>query len=291
MDKSRAMPILAGAAMAFSLAACQGMGWGESGSGQSSSMQGSSSYPQSGTSQSASASGGGGGMAQQQAAAPALVRDVQRSLGSRGYDPGAVDGVYGSGTEAALRRFQRDQNMASSGQIDAPTLMALGLTNQAGAPQRSGAAYTPTNQRQGAPVDQRQGAMALPSGQVRDVQQGLADRGYDAGPVDGQMGPRTRQALRDFQRDRNLQASGQPDQRTLAALGIEAGGAGTQTGEMPAGRQGEPPPPDIPDQVPEQQGELPPTGSQAPGSAPESSREPGIPGQVEPPPASGPAGQ
>lgn len=278
MDKSRAMPILAGAAMAFSLAACQGMGGGDSGSGgQSSSMQGSSAYPQSSSAQGAVAS-------QQQAAAPALVRDVQRTLGSRGYDPGAVDGIYGGGTESALRRFQRDQNLTSSGQIDSQTLAALGLTNQAGAPQRSGATYTPTNQRQG--------AMAVPSGQVREVQQTLADRGYSAGPVDGRMGPRTQQALRDFQRDRNLQASGQPDQQTLAALGLEGGG--TQTGQMPAERSDEaPPPPDIPGeiparerQVPQQQGELPPTGSQAPGSAPEATRTPGLPGQETQPPQS-----
>lgn len=251
MDKIRAMPILASAAMALSLAACQGMGWGDSGS------------------QAQTSSAPGASASQQQAASTGLVRDVQRSLGVRGYDPGAADGVYGSGTENALRRFQRDQNISSSGQIDTQTLAALGLTGQAiGQPQHAGAAPSPYR-----PTGQRQGAMAQPSEQTRQVQQSLADRGYDTGPVDGRNGPRTRDALRNFQRDQNISASGRADGQTLAALGIGSGSPGTQTGQMP-----------------QQQGELPPTGSQAPGSAPEAGRTPSLPGQEVQPPAS-PAGQ
>ena len=38
---------------------------------------------------------------------------------------------------------------------------------------------------------------------ARQVQQQLAKRGYDPGPVDGVAGPKTQRALRDFQRSKN----------------------------------------------------------------------------------------
>lgn len=53
---------------------------------------------------------------------------------------------------------------------------------------------------------------------VRDLQQSLKDAGHDL-TVDGQWGPETEQALRDFQRDEGLDASGRPDGETMAALG------------------------------------------------------------------------
>lgn len=58
------------------------------------------------------------------------------------------------------------------------------------------------------------------SSYVRSVQQALADRGYSPGPVDGQWGPGTEDALRRFQSSQGLQATGQLDSRTTSALGL-----------------------------------------------------------------------
>jgi peptidoglycan hydrolase-like protein with peptidoglycan-binding domain len=60
------------------------------------------------------------------------------------------------------------------------------------------------------------------SDEIRSVQQALNDQGYDAGAVDGQMGPNTQDALRRFQQAQNLPQTGEPDTRTLAALGISS---------------------------------------------------------------------
>lgn len=60
---------------------------------------------------------------------------------------------------------------------------------------------------------------------VRRIQQALSDRGYEV-QVDGIWGPETRQALMEFQSEQNMQASGQLDSETFAALEQEAG---TQT--------------------------------------------------------------
>lgn len=74
------------------------------------------------------------------------------------------------------------------------------------------------------------------SGQIdqntaRQVQQQLQSQGYDVGQVDGVWGQKSRQALMNYQRDQNIQATGRPDQQTLAALGVERGG--TQQAQTP----------------------------------------------------------
>ncbi|MCR6632484.1 MAG: peptidoglycan-binding protein [Magnetospirillum sp.] len=66
---------------------------------------------------------------------------------------------------------------------------------------------------------------------ARQVQQQLQQQGYDVGQVDGIWGARSRQALMNFQRDQNLQASGRPDQQTMAALGIDQSAQQAQTPE------------------------------------------------------------
>lgn len=43
---------------------------------------------------------------------------------------------------------------------------------------------------------------------VADVQQGLYDLGYDPGPADGRMGPKTRSAIKAYQKDSGLPANG-----------------------------------------------------------------------------------
>jgi hypothetical protein len=55
---------------------------------------------------------------------------------------------------------------------------------------------------------------------IRSVQQALNDRGYNAGPVDGQWGPATQDALRRFQQVSGLPQTGELGQQTLAALGV-----------------------------------------------------------------------
>ena len=53
---------------------------------------------------------------------------------------------------------------------------------------------------------------------VLQAQRALTERGYHPGPTDGLMGPRTRRALRDFQLDMGLDATGLLDQATSEAL-------------------------------------------------------------------------
>lgn len=53
-----------------------------------------------------------------------------------------------------------------------------------------------------------------------DVQRALKRRGYYSGSVDGDIGPRSRSAIREYQADHGLPVSGRVDGSLLRSLGI-----------------------------------------------------------------------
>lgn len=57
----------------------------------------------------------------------AVVTEIQTRLKNWGYYSGAVDGVYGSKTEAAVRFFQQKNGLTADGQAGSQTLAALGI--------------------------------------------------------------------------------------------------------------------------------------------------------------------
>jgi lysozyme family protein len=57
----------------------------------------------------------------------AQVKVLQRALVALGYAPGAIDGDYGSSTQAAVTRFQRASALAADGVLGPKTLAALKL--------------------------------------------------------------------------------------------------------------------------------------------------------------------
>lgn len=59
---------------------------------------------------------------------------------------------------------------------------------------------------------------------IKRAQEKLSAQGHDAGQADGKLGAKTQAALKGFQQSKGLQASGQLDTQTLAALDI----SGTQ---------------------------------------------------------------
>src|SRR6266550_1321156 len=60
----------------------------------------------------------------------AVVSSVQSQLAKLGYYPGAVDGVAGDETQAAIARYQEGNNLSVTGTVTAATLQSLGLTGR-----------------------------------------------------------------------------------------------------------------------------------------------------------------
>ena len=65
-------------------------------------------------------------------ASGATVTEIQTRLKAWGYYDGAVDGIYGSRTEAAVRYFQRKNGLSVDGQVGDETLAALGIPSTGG---------------------------------------------------------------------------------------------------------------------------------------------------------------
>ncbi len=53
---------------------------------------------------------------------------------------------------------------------------------------------------------------------TRQIPEDLRAAGFYSGPIDGRFGPRTSQALKDFQRSKGLRMTGRIDNRTERAL-------------------------------------------------------------------------
>jgi len=56
------------------------------------------------------------------------VQDIQRALEAKGYAPGRMDGFMDNDTRAAIREFQKDNDLVVTGSIDEKTAYLLGVT-------------------------------------------------------------------------------------------------------------------------------------------------------------------
>ncbi len=61
------------------------------------------------------------------------VTEIQTRLKEWGYYSGKVDGVFGSGTETAVKKFQRKNGLTADGKVGPATLAALGVSDRSGA--------------------------------------------------------------------------------------------------------------------------------------------------------------
>lgn len=74
----------------------------------------------------------------------------------------------------------------------------------------------------------------MPTVEVREVQGRLRAMGFNPGPVDGQVGPLTENAAKQYQRARGLEVTGAVDRNLLARLRQEAPPPRRYSGNGPA---------------------------------------------------------
>ncbi|MGH1549566.1 peptidoglycan-binding domain-containing protein [Leifsonia poae] len=131
-----------------------------------------------------------------QAAVGAYVAALQNDLAAAGYYTGAVDGIYGPQTAAAVEALQQKNGLPVTGAVDKATAAALQkeLAAAGGAAAKDDTAAT----------------IAL--------QQTLKLAGYWDGPVDGAWTPALTEAVMALQTDLGVPATGVVDAVTISAF-------------------------------------------------------------------------
>ncbi|NEO98348.1 MAG: hypothetical protein F6K58_06645 [Symploca sp. SIO2E9] len=138
---------------------------------------------------------------------PAVTK-LQNSLRAAGVYSGPVTGYYGRLTQAAVRDFQQAKALPVTGIADANTLSLLQGTSGSITP----APITTT------PIAAAQLRRGNSGQSVTQLQNRMRDLGVYSGPVTGFYGELTEAAIRNFQRSKELPATGIADANTLAAL-------------------------------------------------------------------------
>jgi peptidoglycan hydrolase-like protein with peptidoglycan-binding domain len=124
------------------------------------------------------------------------VKDLQQGLKDLGYDPGPVDGTFGSETETAVKKFQGDRGIAVDGEVGETTWLNLDEADQS------------------KPI-LKPGSRGLP---VRRAQKRMTLAGYDTGGVDGVYGSKTESAVKKLQQDYGLAQDGIVGPQTWAKI-------------------------------------------------------------------------
>jgi peptidoglycan hydrolase-like protein with peptidoglycan-binding domain/DNA invertase Pin-like site-specific DNA recombinase len=128
------------------------------------------------------------------------VRALQRRLRTLGLRPGAVDGLFGPQTKAAVESFQHAAGLQVDGIVGPQTRRTL---RRASAPMLG----------RGAGYNKRGGSV-----RVRVLQRQLRRLGLRPGPIDGLYGPLTAAAVGRFQRDQGSASDGVAWARTRRAI-------------------------------------------------------------------------
>lgn len=130
---------------------------------------------------------------------------IQRQLQAAGFNPGPVDGIFGTRTQTVLTHVQNGcPTMAEFAALLGPSSSVVGSVKTPGKDQPNA---MPASSEQTSVAQARpriEPIAARPREEVRILQLRLRDAGFDPGPFDGIMGPKTKLALQQFQaRQRN----------------------------------------------------------------------------------------
>jgi peptidoglycan hydrolase-like protein with peptidoglycan-binding domain len=159
------------------------------------------------------------------------VAQLQRLLITLGQDPaGGADGVFGPGTEAALRNVQSAFGLSATGVVDADTaarLLTGNGTAAPAAPEAPAESPAPEAEPAAAPAASDSPLVGLKYGDwgrnVTTLQEQLIASGRELrGGADGLFGLVTMNAIKDFQTAKGLEVTGRVNEATAQALASTA---------------------------------------------------------------------
>jgi peptidoglycan hydrolase-like protein with peptidoglycan-binding domain len=142
------------------------------------------------------------------------VMNLQKLLADRGFYNGAVDGVMGNQTRAAIVAAQRAYNLTVDGVAGSQTLAALESDGNKGVVSSSSNTSSSTTSNSSTSTT----TSTVRSTEVANLQELLKKRGFYTGSADGLMGPKTRLAITEAQKNYGLAIDGIAGPQTIAAL-------------------------------------------------------------------------
>ena len=135
----------------------------------------------------------------------ALIYTLQQRLKDLGYYTIKVDGIFGSGTQRAVRDFQRVNGLTVTGKADSATQTLLYSSAAKPAGYYGGSYKTLTRS-------------SKYQSKVVPLQRRLKELGYYSGSIDGYFGSKTYRAVRNFQSRNGISVTGKADPYTQQVL-------------------------------------------------------------------------
>src|SRR6516165_1033305 len=149
-----------------------------------------------------------------------IINDIQRELTRRGYYDGAVDGLYGPKTDAAIRDFEQAAGLKPSTEPNEALLQAIMRSPAKLAKGATGAtaAVRATPVRNDSVIER-----PAASKRVIALQRALAEYGYGQIKPSGVVDADTQAAIEKFERERKLPITGQASDRVVRELAAMTG--------------------------------------------------------------------
>ncbi|WP_100398053.1 L,D-transpeptidase family protein [Bacillus sp. FJAT-44742] len=135
------------------------------------------------------------------------VKEIQRQLSAAGYKVSA-DGIFGKGTEDAVKKFQKANKLKADGVVGTQTKNLL--ANQSKTVNKS-----PSTSTQIKSGTLRKGSSGS---EVKKLQQKLTSLGFNTRGADGKFGPATEAAVKSFQKANKLKVDGVAGPQTIKVI-------------------------------------------------------------------------
>ena len=146
----------------------------------------------------------------------AKVKVLQQNLATLGYYSAEVTGHYGEKTEAAVRKFQKDNNMSVDGVAGSKTLTAISKAVSAkGTGSGSSSSSSSSSSLK----------LGSTGSAVKKLQENLTALGYYYGDITGHFGSMTETSVKKFQKVKGLTQTGVADKSTQNAISKAMGGS------------------------------------------------------------------
>ncbi len=172
-----------------------------------------------------------------------LVEKAQTRLVVLGYLDDGMDGIFGTKTEVALKKFQKDEKLPETGRFDdivlnrlyekaaakvaetAPEPTETEETEETAKTEETATVESVSESSESKDVVRTEKTVAeTDAAKVRKCQEKLIEMGYLKDKADGILGLKTAAALQEYQRDQGLPETGILDEETQEAMNREERG-------------------------------------------------------------------